>query len=284
MTPLPPPTAACPPPRLQFKKNLKLSLQSPVRTAQCCTHILVSREVRVAVLVAAQLLLLGRRHVCSRRRCRHFPLGHIPPPPSRFLPPRAGPPPHRRQASPSGACRKVATAAATSTTPPTVANRAQPPRRACVRPRHTAEKGARARAPSRAASWILPFPHSRLALFPPPSRQFARRGVILGFRGQYFVRPPSPPPPRKRRGGTQRDAPSPPSSFQRRFSRNWPNPSIPDPLQGLESLWNGLAYQCPRRRGTRREVTSWFSGICQVSLILNSENNALTVFTEMITI
>lgn len=146
MTPLPPPTAAGPPPHLQFKKNLKLSPRSTVQSALGLTHILVSREVRVAVLVAAQLLLLGRRHVCSRRRCRHFPLGHIPPPPSRFLPPWAGPPPHRRQASPAGACRKVATAAATSAAPPTVANRAQPPRRAGVRPRHTAEKGARVRA------------------------------------------------------------------------------------------------------------------------------------------
>ena len=37
-------------------------------------------------------------------------------------------------------------------------------------------KKGRACAPSRAASWLFPFPCSRLALFPPPSRQFARRG------------------------------------------------------------------------------------------------------------
>lgn len=149
MTPFPAPTAALPParPPAQFPKILKLATPRS-RDSQGCTHILISREVRVAVLVAAQLLLLGSRHVCSRRRCRHFPLGHIPPPPSRFLPPRAGPPPHRRQASPAGACRKAAAGAATAAAaaPPTVANRAQPPRRACVRPRHTAEKGARARA------------------------------------------------------------------------------------------------------------------------------------------
>lgn len=157
--------------------------------------ILVSRKVRVAVLVAAQLLLLGGGHVCSRRRSRHFPLGHIPPPPSRFLPPRAGPPPHRRQARPAGACRKAA-ASATAAAPPTVANRAQPPRRACVRPRHTAEKGARARAPSRTASWLLPVPWSRRAVFPPPSRHFAPRRRICRLRGQGLLRPASPPAPR----------------------------------------------------------------------------------------
>lgn len=110
------------------------------------------------------------------------------------MPPRAGPPPHRRQARPARACRKAAGTAAAA--PPTVANRAQPPRRACVRPRHTAEKGARARAPSRTASWLLPVPWSGRAVFPPPSRHFAPRRRFCWLRGQGFLRPPSPPAPR----------------------------------------------------------------------------------------
>lgn len=64
-----------------------------------------------------------------------------------------------------------------------------------MRPRHTAEKGARARAPSRTASWLLPVPCSRRALFPPSPRHFALRRRGRGLRGQGFPRPPSPPAP-----------------------------------------------------------------------------------------
>lgn len=111
-------------------------------------------------------------------------------------------------------------------------------------------KKGRARAPSRAASWLLPSPCCRLALFPPPCRQFARRAVIRWLSRVVFRTSPFPTTAsKKKKNRTQRDAPSAPSSFQRRFSRNWPNPSNPEPLQGLESLWNGLDHQCPRGRG-----------------------------------
>lgn len=53
-----------------------------------------------------------------------------------------------------------------------------------MRPRHTAEKGARARAPSRTASWLLPVPCSRRELFPPSSPHFALRRRVRGSEGR----------------------------------------------------------------------------------------------------
>ncbi|XP_038285770.1 zyxin-like [Canis lupus familiaris] len=53
-------------------------------------------------------------------------------------------------------------------------------------------KKGRACAPSRAASWLVPFPCSRLALFPPPSRQFARRGGIRWLSRAVFRTSPFP--------------------------------------------------------------------------------------------
>lgn len=153
-----------------------------------------------------------------------------------------------------------------------------------MRPRHTAEKGARARALLR--GFLAPF-LSLLPSCPFPADLPAvclERCYLLPFEGSISYVPPSPLPSRKRRGGTQRDAPSLPSSSKRRFCRNWPNPSIPDPLQGLESLWNGLDHQSPRVRGKLREVTSYLSGVCQVSLILNSQDNDLTLSIELFTI
>ena len=51
-------------------------------------------------------------------------------------------------------------------------------------------KKGRARAPSCAASWLLPSSYSRLALFPPPSGQFARSGAIRWLSRAVF--PTSP--------------------------------------------------------------------------------------------
>lgn len=57
-------------------------------------------------------------------------------------------------------------------------------------------KKGRARAPSRAASWLVPFPNSRLALFPPPSRQ-STRCKIRWIKRAVLSMSPFPPPPRE---------------------------------------------------------------------------------------
>lgn len=127
--------------------------------------------------------------------------------------------------APAGACRKAA-AAATAAAPH------------CRKPRPAAEAGVRATPPcwKRGARARPPAasgpscPRSRLALFPPPSRQFARSGCGIRRlpRGGYF----NVPLPRDRLKGEAelwRGVPLTPSSFQRRFNRNWPNPSIPRP-------------------------------------------------------